>query len=88
MPNYVCVTCGCQYAETEAEPESCKICEDERQFVGFDGQQWTTLDAIRIDYHNRVEAMEPDLTRVGTDPTFAIGQHMFLVQAAGGNIKA
>ncbi len=86
MPNYICVTCGCQYAETPAEPESCKICEDERQYVGFDGQRWTTLEALREGRRNRVEPMEPGLTRFGTDPAFAIGQHMFLVEAAGGNL--
>ncbi len=86
MVNYICVTCGCQYAGTDEEPADCKICQDERQFVGFDGQRWITLDALRVDHHNRVEAMEPGLTRVGTDPTFAIGQHMFLIQAAGGNV--
>jgi len=80
------MTCGCQYAETETEPGGCKICEDERQFVGFNGQQWTTLEALRVDHHNRVEVMEPGLTRIGTEPTFAIGQHMFLVQADGGNV--
>ena len=86
MVNYICVTCGCQYAETAEVPAGCKICEDDRQFIGFNGQQWTTLDALRLDHHNRVEPMEPDLTRIGTDPSFAIGQHMFLVEAAGGNI--
>ncbi len=86
MPKYICVTCGCQYAETAEEPEGCKICEDERQFVDFKGQHWTTLDVLRVDHQNRVEVMESGLTRIGTDPTFAIGQHMFLIQAAGGNI--
>lgn len=86
MPHYICVTCGCQYAATENEPESCKICEDERQYVGFGGQRWTTLDALQVDHRNRVETMEPNLTRFGTDPTFGIGQHMFLVQAPDANV--
>lgn len=86
MPNYICATCGCQYSETESEPKHCKICEDERQFVAFNGQRWTTLDSLRSAHHNRVEAMEPGLTRIGTDPTFAIGQHMYLVEAGGGNV--
>ncbi len=50
MANYICVTCGCQYAETAEVPAGFKICEDERQFVGFNGQQWTTLDALRLDH--------------------------------------
>jgi glyoxylase-like metal-dependent hydrolase (beta-lactamase superfamily II) len=86
MTHYICLTCGCQYAATAAEPEGCKICEDERQFVGFDGQRWTTLEALRRDHRNRVEEMEPGLTRIGTDPTFGIGQHMYLVEAPDGNV--
>ena len=44
---YLCVTCGTQYPESANPPEHCPICEDERQYVGPDGQQWTTLDQIR-----------------------------------------
>ena len=41
---YLCVTCGTQFAETPKPPEHCPICEDERQYVGPDGQEWTTLE--------------------------------------------
>ncbi|MBI2976385.1 MAG: MBL fold metallo-hydrolase, partial [Chloroflexi bacterium] len=34
MPNYFCVTCGAQFAETPAPPDRCPICDDERQYVG------------------------------------------------------
>ena len=47
MPAYICVKCGCQYPETDAPPESCMICAGERQFVGWDGQRWTTLEKLR-----------------------------------------
>ena len=32
---------------SSAPPGHCPICEDERQYVGPDGQQWTTLDQLR-----------------------------------------
>lgn len=83
MPYYICVTCGCQYEETEREPDACKICEDERQYVGFDGQQWTTLEELRAGHSNRIEEMEPGLIRIGTEPSFGIGQHAFLVEGTG-----
>lgn len=86
MPCYICVTCGCQYAASEQPPEHCRICEDERQYFGFDGQQWTTLGEMRAEYGNEFETMEPGLTRIGTRPGFAIGQHMFLVESPDGNI--
>ncbi len=31
MPNYICVTCGNQYAVAEQPPSHCLICEDERR---------------------------------------------------------
>lgn len=86
MPNFICVTCGCQYGETAREPDGCKICEDQRQFIGFGGQRWTTLEQLRAGHQNRVEEMEPGLTRIGTTPTFGIGQHMYLIEAASGNV--
>ena len=43
---FICRTCGVQYAPRQRPPEQCPICEDERQYVGWNGQQWTTLDAL------------------------------------------
>ena len=82
MTNYICVTCGCQYKASKTPPPHCKICEDERQFVGFGGQQWTTLDELRSGHVNRIDEIEPGLTRFGTEPTFGIGQHMYLIESA------
>lgn len=86
MPAHICSTCGVQYATAATPPERCRICEDERQFVGWEGQHWTTLDELRRGHRNHLEEMEPGLTRIGTEPTFAIGQHAFLVQAPSGNV--
>lgn len=47
MVNYICTTCGTQYAKTKHEPEHCSICQDERQYVNPTGQQWTTLDSLK-----------------------------------------
>jgi hypothetical protein len=43
MQHWICVTCGSQFAASETAPESCPICTDQRQYVGYNGQQWTTL---------------------------------------------
>ena len=86
MPNYICVTCGNQYAATEQPPPHCLICEDERQYVNPQGQTWTTLEALQQEYHNLVRPLEPGLTEIGTAPKFAIGQRALLVQAATGNV--
>jgi hypothetical protein len=86
MPCFICVTCGAQFAETAAEPERCPICEDERQFVGPGGQQWTDLDRLRDDHHAIVKSVEPGLTGIGMHPDFAIGQRALLVQTPEGNV--
>jgi hypothetical protein len=87
MENYICKTCGVQYAESEAPPAERPICLDPRQYVGWEGQQWTTLDALKTDgYRNDVRDEEPNLTGIGIDPSFTIGQRALLVQTDAGNV--
>jgi glyoxylase-like metal-dependent hydrolase (beta-lactamase superfamily II) len=83
---FICVTCGTQFAPTETLPDRCPICEDERQYVGWEGQRWTTLAELSQDHHNVIREEEPGLTGIGTDPAFAIGQRALLVQTPGGNV--
>src|SRR5436190_21320737 len=82
----VCMTCGVQFPPAPAPPDRCPVCEDGRQYVGWDGQRWTTLEALRAGHRNRVEDLEPGLTGIGTEPSFAIGQRALLVRTAEGNL--
>ncbi len=87
MPAYICETCGVQYAPTEQPPERCIICEDERQYIGWQGQRWTTLEAMRAgEYRNQLEELESGLTAILTVPKVAIGQRAFFVQTVNGNL--
>ena len=86
MQNFICVQCGTQFDETAHPPARCPICEDERQFVRHDGQQWTTLDRLAANHHNRFENEAPQLLGIGTEPEFAIGQRALLLQSPGGNL--
>ena len=86
MTNFICRTCGTQFAESDAPPAACPICSDERQYIGYDGQRWTTLEELQRDYHNVIKPVEPGLTGIGTHPTFAIGQRALLVQTPHGNL--
>jgi glyoxylase-like metal-dependent hydrolase (beta-lactamase superfamily II) len=86
MDNFICTTCGTQFAESATPPAHCPICMDERQYIGWQGQQWTTLAALRRDHHNRIKLEEPGLTGIGTEPGFAIGQRALLVQTPAGNV--
>jgi glyoxylase-like metal-dependent hydrolase (beta-lactamase superfamily II) len=86
MPCYICVTCGAQYPESVEPPAHCRICEDERQWVNWDGQAWTTLEALRRNHRTVVREEEPWLTGIGVEPSFAIGQRALLVQTPAGNL--
>jgi glyoxylase-like metal-dependent hydrolase (beta-lactamase superfamily II) len=86
MEAYICETCGTQYPPTERPPAHCTICDDERQYVGWKGQRWTTLEALREDHYNRLQSEESNLTGIGTEPPFAIGQRALLVQTPAGNL--
>jgi hypothetical protein len=80
----ICRTCGVQYSAPRAD---CPVCDDERQYVGWNGQQWTTLDELRAAGHRgRIAAEGPGVTGVGTDPAFAIGQRALLVRGPAGNV--
>jgi hypothetical protein len=78
MTRFVCVQCGTQFADSETPPRSCPICEDERQYVRWSGQEWTTLDDLRMTRRN-VFTDEDGVTGIGIDPAFAIGQRALLV---------
>jgi hypothetical protein len=86
MPHFICTTCGTQHAKTSAPPGRCAICEDERQYIGWGGQHWTTLDELRAGHQNQIRAEELSLTGIGTAPKFGIGQRALLVQSPGGNL--
>jgi hypothetical protein len=75
----ICVTCGTQYPPADAPPAECPICLDERQYVGHDGQRWTTPAELRAGHRNEIRDEEPGLTGLVTAPKFAIGQRALLV---------
>jgi hypothetical protein len=84
--HFICVTCGMQYAATPKPPAHCPICEDERQYVGHAGQQWTTLDDYRKTHKNVFTEQEPNLHTILPEPKAGIGQRAFLVRTNEGNI--
>ena len=87
MPSiaYVCATCGVQFTPSAEPPNRCPICEDERQYVGWDGQRWTSLEELRQKHHNRCRE-DFGVLGIGTEPAFAIGQRALLVRSPSGNI--
>ena len=86
MAKFICVTCGVQYPASDKPPAECPICRDPRQYIGFEGQKWTTAEEMRAKYHNEIKEEEPGLYSIHTEPAFAISQRALLLQTAKGNL--
>lgn len=85
MHAFICTTCGTQYAPSPSPPAACPVCEDERQYVGWDGQSWTTHDALAAKHGLRIEE-EDGVLAIGLAPAFAINQRALFLQTDAGNI--
>ncbi len=85
MATHICQTCGTQYPDNPEPPASCPICQDERQYVAWEGQRWTTPAELASQHAPRIEP-EGELVGVGLEPAFAIGQRALLVPTPAGNV--
>jgi glyoxylase-like metal-dependent hydrolase (beta-lactamase superfamily II) len=85
MTKFICQTCGTQYADSTTPPPICKICADDRQYTGWAGQQWTTLDELASGHRVRFE-MDGDLMGIGITPAFGIPQRALYLPTDAGNI--
>ncbi|WP_158705009.1 NAD-dependent epimerase/dehydratase family protein [Salinibacter altiplanensis] len=83
---YICTTCGTQHAPSDGPPARCRICEDERQYVGRRGQEWTTLGRLQDQHRTVVRNLEPGLLGIGIEPSVGLGQRALLVQTPEGNV--
>jgi glyoxylase-like metal-dependent hydrolase (beta-lactamase superfamily II) len=84
---FICTTCGVQFPPSEAPPAACPVSQDEREFIGWEGQRWTTnTDLAAAGAWNSIEELEPGLFAVLTHPQSAIGQRALLVQTPHGNL--
>lgn len=87
MTAFICRTCGVQYEPSVSPPERCIICSDDRQYVGWDGQQWTDLAALAAEGRRTdIRDEEPGLVGIGVEPQIGIGQRSLLVTSPQGNL--
>jgi len=75
---WICETCGTQFAPSFAPPAHCPICDDERQYVGWAGQTWTTPDALAERHAIRI-ADDAGVMTLEQTPGFAINQRAFRI---------
>jgi hypothetical protein len=83
---WICATCGVQWPPRAEPPARCAICDDERQYLGSQGQEWTTLAELQRTRRNELTEEEPGLVSIRTVPAFAIAQRALLVQTPEGNV--
>ena len=83
---HLCVTCGTQFPAADHPPEHCPICEDERQYVGVQGQQWITLEQLQRTHRNTLYQEGEGIWGITTLPAFGIGQRALLIRTGKGNI--
>ncbi|KGQ19761.1 Beta-lactamase-like protein [Lysobacter dokdonensis DS-58] len=84
MTPWICATCATQYAPSHEPPSSCPVCEDDRQYVDWAGQRWTTLAELQRKYPVRIGE---DAGLLAIDiPGFAIPQRLLHLKTDGGNI--
>jgi len=86
MANFICMQCGAQFPDSDAPPERCPICDEERQYIRWAGQAWTTLDGMRQSYSLKIADEAENITGIGSDPAFAINQRALLLQSPAGNV--
>lgn len=51
MTNFIRKACGTQFAESQSPPAAFPICSDDRQFIGWDGQEWIPSAALGLSHH-------------------------------------
>ena len=72
MAEYICKQCGVQFSESAAPPPQCLICEDERQYINWNGQQWTTSQELQARHKNVVRAEGSQIYGIGTEPDVVV----------------
>ena len=82
---FICTGCGTQYAASATPPAACAICSDERQYVTWSGQAWTTHDQLARGHRVRLE-LDHELLGLGIAPAFGIPQRALLLETDAGNI--
>ena len=83
MPLWTCEQCGAQFSDSAAPPASCPVCEDERQYVNWNGQKWIAREEM-TKRNKLVWRDDFGIPGIAVEPSFAIGQRALLVRAADG----
>ena len=81
----ICSTCGTQCERARPAPDTCPVCADDRQYVGWGGQAWTTHEALARE-HTLQLADDDGVLGITLSPGFAIDQRAMFLPTDAGNI--
>lgn len=81
----ICATCGTKYP-IDYKRNRCLICEDDRQYIPLDGQQWTNDFELNKNHSVKIKQLKTDLYEFVIEPNFSIGQRALFVLSESGNI--
>ncbi|WP_183576240.1 hypothetical protein HDF18_20600 [Mucilaginibacter sp. X5P1] len=84
--NNLCKTCGTEYPQGDESPKTCPICDDDRQYLPENGQQWTNYNELSTNHKVVITELTPVLYAIKIEPAFALGQRALLVLSEQGNI--
>lgn len=82
----ICATCGTRYATARTNDDPCSICSDDRQYLGDNGQEWTSFAKLASGRTIRFAQLQPQLYDLRVTPGFGINQKVHLVLSPGGNV--
>jgi hypothetical protein len=82
----ICTTCGTQYPPDQQVPELCTICNDDRQYIGDNGQKWTSMEVLKNNYSTRISKLNDQIAALKMQPDFSLANRALLVQSPEGNI--
>lgn len=82
----ICATCGTQYPPDKQAPMLCTICNDDRQYIGENGQTWTSVEELRRNHSISIKPINNNLYGLKVEPGFAIANRAILLTSPNGNI--
>lgn len=85
MQCHICETCGTQFAPRHEPPPVCPVCEDDRQYVGWNGQRWTCHETLATRFGLLI-GEDAGLTAFTMQGGFGIPQRALLLPTEAGNI--
>lgn len=85
MDCFICDTCGTQFAPSAEPPAACPICLDDRQYVGWHGQRWTTRARLAAEHGLRL-GEDDGLPALEMRGGFGIPQRALLLRTGAGQV--